>query len=92
MYSNSINEGRYSNGISSAAPQQHSIPHRQQQQQQHLDYPNLQSCHVIIRSEQSIEQPPIRLPNDILQQVQQNIPKPIDFTTGKYSGVLAKIC
>lgn len=45
-------------------------------------YPNLQSCRVTIQSERSIIQPPVRLPIDIIQQVQQTIPKPIDFTLG----------
>ena len=47
-----------------------------------MEYPNLQSCRVTIQSERNIVQPPVRLPMDILQQVQQPIPKPIDFTLG----------
>lgn len=44
-----------------------------------MDYPNLQSCRVTIQSERSIAQPPVRLPVDITQQLQRSIPKPIDF-------------
>ena len=47
-----------------------------------MEYPNLQSCRVTIQSERTIIQPPVRLPIDIIQQVQQPIPKPIDFTLG----------
>ena len=47
-----------------------------------MEYPNLQTCRVTIQSERSIVQPPVRLPIDIVQQVQQTIPKPIDFTVG----------
>jgi hypothetical protein len=47
-----------------------------------MEYPNLQPCRVTIQSERSILQPPVRLPIDIIQQVQQPIPKPIDFTLG----------
>ena len=49
-----------------------------------MEYPNLRSCRVTIQSERSIVQPPVRLPIDIIQQIQQPIPKPIDFTLGMY--------
>jgi hypothetical protein len=49
-----------------------------------MDYPNLQSCSVTVQSEKSISQPPVRLPADILQLIQQAIPKPIDLTLGMY--------
>jgi hypothetical protein len=49
-----------------------------------MDYPNLESCRVILRPERKIHQEPIRLPPDCLQQANQVVPKPLDFATGRF--------
>jgi hypothetical protein len=55
-------------------------------------YPNLTPCRVVLRSSTSSLKPPVRLPQECLDTVENTvIPPPYDFALGTFTSVLVKL-